>query len=54
MSKVIKEKSGFDKIRQGLEEAYAFAKGNKSTVRVREFEVPLTKFSYYQQKNERF
>ncbi|AEI38645.1 hypothetical protein [Zymomonas mobilis] len=54
MSKVIKEESAFKKISQGLEEAYAFAKGNTSTVRVRELEVLLTKVSYYQGEKEHF
>lgn len=40
MSEVTKEESAFDKIRQGLEEAYDFAKGDKSAARVREIEVP--------------
>ncbi|AHJ71417.1 hypothetical protein [Zymomonas mobilis] len=40
MSKITKEESAFDKIRQGLEEAYTFAKGDKSAVRVQDIEVP--------------
>lgn len=40
MSKITKAESAFDKIRQGLEEAYAFAKGDKSAARVRNIEVP--------------
>lgn len=40
MSKITKEESAFDKICQGLEEAYALAKGDKSAARVREIEVP--------------
>lgn len=51
MSEVIKEESAFDKIRQGLEEAYAFAKGDKSAARVREIDVPAVDVA--QLRNER-